>query len=139
MYDLQIYEVPGLPVPFESFVNALTPTQRRALDAANRVVLAALGKDVCGTEFGKALGRGLYELRLRQNADDILARYGRPRVRIGAKEPGRILLREYFYDYGSNKILILSGYDKGKHTSAAYEQKQIAKARKYLAEFRRRP
>ena len=73
MYDLQIYEVPGLPVPFESFVNALTPTQRRALDAANRVVLAALGKDVCGTEFGKALGTAQ---QLNKQMPDDLTVYG---------------------------------------------------------------
>lgn len=44
----------------------LTPTKRRALGHAMNEVLQDLGVEVCGTEFGKPLGGGLFEFRLRR-------------------------------------------------------------------------
>jgi hypothetical protein len=39
--------------------------KRQALGYATQAVLQRLGAAVCGTEFGKQLGGGLFEFRLR--------------------------------------------------------------------------
>jgi hypothetical protein len=71
-----------------------------------RLVLACRGLDVVKTEYGKALGEGLYEFRIRWTAAEI-----------------------------SHK---LSGYDKARHSSDRWQQREIAEARRYLASYRER-
>ncbi|MGH2355274.1 MAG: hypothetical protein ACRDI2_03540 [Chloroflexota bacterium] len=88
-------------------------------------VLAEEGVGVCQTEWGKALGDGLYEFRLR----DEIEREG---------ESVKILLRVFFHPYGNKIILLLGGYDKEARPSSQYQQKQIAEARKRLNDFRQR-
>ena len=55
----------------------LTPTQRRAIGVAMRELLEELGVGVCETEFGRQLGGGLFEFRLRQDAEEVLRRVGK--------------------------------------------------------------
>jgi hypothetical protein len=49
----------------------LTPVQRRTVGVAMYEILEHLGPDVCDTEFGKNLGGGLMEFRVRQGSDEI--------------------------------------------------------------------
>jgi len=48
----------------------LTPFQRRTLGKAMKHILPKLGINVCGTEFGKQLGGGLFEFRLNLDVVD---------------------------------------------------------------------
>ena len=103
-------------------------------------ILAYEGVAVCDTWFGKPLGDGLYEFRLRHDADEILARKGRAR-RLLDRARGtsdRILLRVFFHPHGKKLILLLGGYDKGRFPSKKRQEKEIAAARQRLAEWRRR-
>jgi hypothetical protein len=77
-YELEFYEDNAGDEPARRWIKEdLTPMQRRAIGVAMHEILAYEGVNVCDTEFGKALGDGLYEFRLRHDAEEILARKGR--------------------------------------------------------------
>lgn len=59
--------------PVAVFIDNLESHKRAALLAALQEVLARLGKDVCNTEYGKNLGRSLFEFRLRHTYDEIVS------------------------------------------------------------------
>lgn len=69
----------------------LTPTQRRAIGVALREILEVEGIGVCRGAYGKQLGEGLFEFRLRQDAGEILRSLGKPARHESRRE--RILLR----------------------------------------------
>ena len=91
-------------------------------------VLQHLGIGVCGTEFGRQLGGGLFEFRLRRDLADILGKGGEEKV----------LLRVFCHAHGRRLVLLLGGYDKGEDTSAKRQEAEIALARKRLADWKRR-
>jgi hypothetical protein len=114
----------------------LTPTQRRAIGVALREILEVEGVGVCRGAYGKQLGEGLFEFRLRHDASEILRSVGKP----ARDEPhsARILLRVFCHAHGDRVILLLGGYDKGADPSKKRQQTEIAEARRRLADFRRR-
>ncbi len=115
----------------------LTPTQRRAIGVAMRELLEELGVGVCDTEFGRPLGGGLFEFRLRQDAEEVLRRVGKE-PRYGESKGERILLRVFCHAYGERVVLLLGGYDKGRDPRPRRQQREIEIARGRLADFRRR-
>jgi hypothetical protein len=108
----------------------LTPAKRRALGHAMNEVLQRLGVGVCATEFGKQLGGGLFEFRLRRDLRDL--------ADVGEGEAGRILLRVFCHAHGDKLILLVSGYDKGEHPSLRRQSAEIELARARLRDWRRR-
>jgi len=115
----------------------LTPTQRRAIGVAMRELLEELGVGVCNTEFGRQLGGGLFEFRLRQDAEEVLRRVGKE-PRHGEPKGERILLRVFCHAYGERVVLLLGGYDKGRDPRPRRQHREIEIARGRLADFRRR-
>jgi phage-related protein len=115
----------------------LTPTQRRAIGVALRELLEELGIGVCDTEFGRQLGGGLFEFRLRQDAEEVLRRVGKE-PRHAEPRGERIFLRVFCHAYGERVILLLGGYDKGRDPSSRRQQREIETARRRLVDFRRR-
>ena len=93
----------------------LSGVQHDALVEALRLVLAERGPDVCRTEWGKPLGEGLYEFRVRHTAKEIAAMFGG--VPPGGKAGERVLLRVFFHAHGKRVVLLLGGYNKGKDPS----------------------
>lgn len=116
----------------------LTPTQRRAIGVAMRELLEELGIGVCDTEFGRQLGGGLFEFRLRQDAEEVLRRVGKEPRRAEPKGE-RIFLRVFCHAYGERVVLLLGGYDKGRDPSSRRQQREIETARRRLTDFRRHP
>jgi phage-related protein len=114
----------------------LTPSQRRAIGVAMAEILQVEGIGVCRTAYGKQLGGGLFEFRLRHDAAEILRSIGKPARPEPSSE--RILLRVFCHAYGDRIVLLLGGYDKGADPSAKRQQKEITLARKRLADFKRR-
>jgi putative component of toxin-antitoxin plasmid stabilization module len=113
----------------------LTPTQRRAIGVAMTEILQSEGIAVCRSGYGKQLGDGVFEFRLRHDAAEILQSLGK-RAR---PEPGHErILRVFCHAYGDRIVLLLGGYDKGADPSRTRQQREIAEARKRLAAFRRR-
>jgi len=101
----------------------LTLTQRYELGQAMREQLQEKGVGVCATEYGKQLGKGLFEFRLRRSVEQV---------------GERILLRVFCHAYGNKVVLLLGGYDKGADSSARRQGDEIAVARRRLADWRRR-
>ncbi len=113
------------------------PEKYAAALAAIKRVLAAHGIDVCETEWGKNLGSGLYEFRIRHPAGTIETMFPLADDDATATTEGRgaarLLLRIYFTTYGPHVILICSGYDKGRDPSSHRQRAEITRARE-LAE-----
>lgn len=121
--------------PCRVWMEKLGSVERIALETAIELVLAERGLDVCKTEYGKALGDGLYEFRLRWTAAEVRAKVGRVSDAT-AEKSGEILLRVFFCTSGQKIILLLSGYDKLRDSSSKRQQKEIGKARKLLTAHR---
>ena len=130
-YELEFYEDENGDTPVLRWLREeLTPTKRRALGHAMNEVLQRLGVGVCATEFGKQLGGGLFEFRLRRDLRDL--------ADVDTEEGGRILLRVFCHAHGDRLVLLVGGYDKGQHPSLKRQNAEIQLARKRLADWRRR-
>lgn len=121
----------GKPV-VRDWLRSLSLTKKQALGTAMREVLQELGLDVCGTEFGKQLGKGLFEFRLRQKTGEVRGGKGQK------LPPEAILLRVFCHAYGDRVVLLLGGYDKGEDTSTKRQAKEIEEARARLRRWKAR-
>jgi hypothetical protein len=112
-------------------MGTLAPQKRIALEEAIRLVLARRGLAVVETEFGKALGGGLYEFRLRWSAAEVKRKVEGVAGETAAKAE-KIMLRVFFCTSGRKIILLLSGYDKARNPGKTRPGREIAQARKLL-------
>jgi hypothetical protein len=123
-YQLEFYEDENGDEPVRRWIREeLTPTQRYELGQAMREQLQEKGIAVCATEYGKQLGKGLFEFRLRRSIEDV---------------GERILLRVFCHAYGNRVVLLLGGYDKGADSSARRQDREMGRARRRLADWGRR-
>jgi hypothetical protein len=108
--------------------------------AAIHHVLKQRGTDVCESEWGKNLGKGLYEFRVRNPADQIQSKFPLrdrlPKDVPAGKGPVTILLRIFFMTYGKEVILLLCGYDKDKDPRASKQSEEIERAREMVNKAR---
>ena len=116
----------------------LTAEQRAALGTGMRHTLQVLGVGVCATQFGKQLGEGLCEFRLRYDLAELLHRFEGRGPEPRSRGSGEVLLRVFFHAHGDRVVLLLHGYDKGADPSARRQQREIAEARRRLRAFRAR-
>ena len=120
---------------FRRFVKSLTPYEQAVLFAALETVLSQFGPDVCETEWGKALGRGLYEFRIRRSLNAITKHVeGRGAGAQVSKRP--VLLRVFFAAQSDTVLLLVGGYNKKKDDSALRQRREIQKARRALEAWR---
>lgn len=94
--------------------------KRLAMLAALEQILAEQGQDVCRSSWGKALGGGLFEFRVRHTAAEIRRLFGGdPPAQPGDHEgpPGKVVLRAFCHAHGDKVVLLLGGYDKGADPS----------------------
>ena len=124
-------------IPFERFVNDLSDSKYMALDAAIDRVLSVRGIDLVRTEWLKPLGGGLHEFRVRHDAAEVARMFGGDPPQVSAPVE-TILLRVFVHFYGDKAILLLGGYDKGEDPKQRRQQREIAEARRLLAQFRER-
>lgn len=111
----------------------LTDIERAALVSALDLVLSHRGVEVCATSWGKQLGDGLFEFRIRHTADEIASMFGSDSP--AAKKGEKVLLRVFCHAYGAKIVLLLHGYDKGEDVSPKRQQKEIAVARRRLTDW----
>jgi hypothetical protein len=134
-YEIEFYEDEHGDAPVLRWLREeLSPRKRRALGTAMRRLLQVLGIGVCGTGFGRQLGRGLFEFRLR-GAD--LANVV-PASGAADSAEAKMLLRVFCHAHGNKLILLLGGYDKGEDTSVRRQNAEIELARKRLKDWRQR-
>ncbi len=124
-------------MPFEQFVNGLSDLKFMALDAALDRVLSVRGIDLVRTEWVSPLGEGLHEFRVRHDTDEVAHMFGGDPPQVAAP-PETVLLRVFVHFYGDKMILLLGGYDKGKDPKQRRQQREIAEARRLLAQFKDR-
>lgn len=140
LYTVEFYEEANGSSPvFKWMTEELSPAQRRVVTAALEELVAPMGPDIAGTEFGKNLGGGVIELRLRQDAAQLLKRVGKPPREPHPEDMGEeILLRIFFHPHGRKRALVLHGYDKGRNPSMRHQQQQIAIAEARRVRFKQR-
>lgn len=134
-WTVDVYETDDGRCPYATFSDNLDEAARSALDAAVEYVLKPSGIDLAGTEWLKALGQGLYEFRVRHDADEIRSRFASEDPTVAPKHAS-ILLRVFCTFHGAKIVLLLSGYDKGADDSAKRQQREIAAARKLFTSWR---
>jgi putative component of toxin-antitoxin plasmid stabilization module len=118
--------------PAREWLQSLDSLKRASAIAAIEVVLAELGLDVCATEYGKPLGSGMFEFRIRHDEAVIRSKAGGE----GDGERGEVLLRIFCHAYGQRIVLLLGGYDKGAAPSHRRQDREIEKARGRLRSFK---
>ncbi len=135
-WTVEFYADQGGREPCREWADGLSPQKRAAFTAAVQLVLATRGLDVVETEYGKALGGGLYEFRVRWTASEIRHKIeGLPPREVGGAAEA-IMLRVFFCTAGQRLILLLGGYDKTQDASQRRQQREISKARKLLTAHR---
>lgn len=123
-FAIEFYESPDGDKPVLRWITEeLTVARRRTLGYALRRVLQHMGVNVCGTEFGRQLGGGLFEFRVRA-------------VPSGGSAP--VLLRVFCHATAEGVVLLLAGYDKAADPTPKRQRREIELARLRLTEFRSR-
>src|SRR3954447_26797191 len=95
--------------PAREWLQSLESGKRAAAIAAIETHLTELGLDVCATEHGKHLGKGLFEFRIRHDENVIRGKAGQ---QAGGR-PAEVMLRIFCHAHGQRIVLLLGGYDKG--------------------------
>lgn len=129
------FEADDGTVPFERFVDGLSDFKFVALDTAIDRVLSVRGIDLVRTEWLKALGEGLHEFRVRHDAAEIARMFGGDGPPASGERES-VLLRLFVHFYGDRVVLLLGGYDKGNDPKPRRQQREIAEARRLLAQFK---
>jgi phage-related protein len=118
-FELDFYQDETGRKPVLTWMKEELPiAKRRALGTAMREILQEQGIGVCGTAFGRQVGGGVFEFRLREEG---------------------LLLRVLCHAYGQKVVLLLAGYDKGVHPSPKRQQAEIALAQRRLEAWKAGP
>ena len=139
-FTLTYYCSPDGDEPVRRWIfDKLNAPQRRAVVMGLQHILAERGLAVCATEFGRHLGQGLFEFRLRYDEAALMRRLHL----VSAPSPGasrqdHALLRVFCHAHGQRVILLLAGYDEGADPSRKRQQREIDVARRRLADFQAR-
>jgi phage-related protein len=125
-FTIAFYESPNGDKPVLRWIRErLSVRQRRALGYALFRLLQQYGAGVCETEFGRHLGGGLFEFRLRLSA---------------RKDGETAVLRVFCHAAGDRVVLLLGAYDKGRDPTRRRQDREIEVARQRLTEYlSRRP
>lgn len=134
-WTAEFYEDSNGKRPVESWMNSLGSVEFEAMATAIEEVLQKQGLELAGTAWIKALGKGLYEFRVRHDASTIRVLYSDSGA-SAPPDPAKILLRLFVHFYGQKIILLLHGYNKGQDDSARRQNKEIREARKRLRAWR---
>ena len=135
MWTVEVFEADDGTMPFERFARSLSDFKFAALDMAVKHVLADRGLDLKTSAWLRQVDTGLYEFRVRHEADEIARMFDAPSPGVGAKKED-VLLRVFVHFYGEKIILLLGGFDKGKDSKR--QQREIGRAKKLLVQFKER-
>ena len=120
-FAIEFYEDPTGGKPVLGWIqHKLSVRQRRALGYALYRLLQRYGVAICDTEFGRQLGGGLFEFRLRLSEHT---------------DGERAILRVFCHATGDRVILLLGAYDKGRDPTPRRQAGEIRTARRRLAEY----
>ena len=132
-FHLEFYEDDNGTMPVLTWLNRLESDDMAKHDAivyGLQVILAREGAGVCGTEFGRTLGKGLYEFRLRHTRDELQIKAESQQAGSGPSvAPVKVLIAVFFAVYGDRIVLLLGGYDKAMDDSRHRQNREIEQAR----------
>lgn len=134
-WKVEVWEDARGRSPFDVWFNKLPQYEQAVVDAVIEHILTPLGRDICNTEWGKPLGDGLYEVRIRRTLTAIRT-WGATQGVGGGPQERQVLLRLFVTFHGSRVVLLFHGYDKGKDPSVRRQKREIAQARKMLRAWR---
>lgn len=139
-WQIEFYETPDGRVPVEEWLESLSPSKRRAAAAGLEMILAVDGLAVCASPWGKHLGQGLFEFRLRHSAREIANIRGERPISPAGKmtAPETVVLRFFCHASGDRVLVLLGAYDKGRDPSPRRQRREIEQARKRLRDFKTR-
>ena len=112
MFDVEYYELPNGEKPVELFLDNLD-LKMRAKAFGSIEILAEFGNTL-REPYSKAMGKGLFELRIKFSKD---------------------IMRIFYFFVVDNKIILTNGYVKKTRKTPPSE---IALAMKYKADYERR-
>jgi phage-related protein len=117
-FHLEFYkDASGRPPVLEWLRDEVSVATRRVVGTALRQILQEQGVGVCGTSFGRQLGGGVFEFRLRERD---------------------LLLPVFCHAYGDKVVLILAAYDKSEDSPVKRQNAEIALARRRLDDWQKR-
>jgi hypothetical protein len=138
-FTIEFFEDDDGRSPVEEWMDSdLTDLELAALVSGLEHVLSHRGIDVCRTEWGKQLGQGLFEFRIRHSAAEIEHMFTGTSSSRQAAKGEKVLLRVFCDAYGAKVVLLLNGYDKAGDPGDKRQQREIALARSRLVEFKER-
>jgi hypothetical protein len=138
-FTIEFFEDDDGRSPVEEWMDSdLTDVELAALLSGLEHVLSHRGVDVCKTEWGKQLGEGLFEFRIRQTSAEIEHMFAGAMASYQAAKREKVLLRVFCHAYGTKVVLLLNGYDKAGDPSDKRQQREITLARRRLVEFKER-
>jgi hypothetical protein len=114
---------------FERFLLSLPEYEQAVLVAAIEYVLKVYGVNICEGEWGRPLGDGLYEFRVKKSLGALLDTAGVDVLRRPGDDQ-KVLLRVFCAFHGNKIVLLYHGYDKKRDPSKKRQQREINKARK---------
>jgi hypothetical protein len=121
---------------FARFYRSLPEYEQAVLTAALEHVLRVHGIDICAGEWGKPLGQGLFEFRVRRSLDAILTTAGLDPSSLSGADRS-VLIRVFCTFHGDMIVVLYHGYDKKRDPPPKRRQKEIAKARKLHEAWKR--
>jgi hypothetical protein len=138
LWHIDLLRLPNGQIPYQKFRLSLNPYETELLDLCVEEILARAGINVIGTNWGKALGAGLYEFRVHRSLNSLANLLGIT-LPVDVRGNQSKLLRIFFAVEGQKIILLLSGYDKGRDPSRKKQQKMIEHARSLLRQHKNSP
>jgi putative component of toxin-antitoxin plasmid stabilization module len=135
-WTVEYYVTASGTAPVLEWLRRLPEPKRAAWLAFVDFALVPLGKDVRQSGYVKALGQGLFELRVDHDAVELAQVFGADlsaRPELASLTAEGILLRVFCTFYGNRVVLLLSGLDKGADPKA--QPRAIRAARTLLADW----
>lgn len=114
-WRIELYETVNGACPFEAWHRRLSVDKQVVVKESVQAQLVRRGTGVCSDDWGRALGGGLFELRIRRHG---------------------VLLRIFFAPIAERGLLLLGGLDKGRQAKRQTAAISVCRAR--LADWHRR-
>ena len=119
------------------FYSSLSSYQQLVVDSALVNVLSVEGIGICSGEWGKPLGGGLYEFRIRKSLLAIERPTNATSLPPCPDSSNTPVLIRIFCTFHGDKIVVLHhGYDKQRDPSVKRQQREIRSARKLQNEWK---
>lgn len=133
-YIPEIYEDQHGYQPFGQFFKSLPEAKQLLLEQTINGPLTGLGIGICQDKsHGRQLGKRVFEVKTEATESEIKQFFAERDLPLPEGVGGDVMLRTFCHAFGEKRILLLHGYDKGLQPKPRQQNKEIAKARKYLA------